>query len=83
MAYIIGDYNIDLLKCVTNSLTLDFLNNLYSSYFFPIITEPTTVTDKSSTLIDNILINSGDKVFSSGTLCVDISSISLTFNSPL
>lgn len=73
MAYILGDYNIDLLKCVTNSLTLDFLNNLYSNYFFPIITEPTRVTDKSATLIDNILTNSGDKVFSSGTLCVDIS----------
>ena len=73
MAYILGDYNLDLFKSKTHSPTLDFLNNLYSNYFYPIITVPTRVTEKSATLIDNILTNSGDKVLSSGTLCVDIS----------
>lgn len=73
MCYILGDYNINLFKSETHSSTQDFLNNLYSNYFYPIIHKPTRVTDRSATLIDNILTNSLNKVLQSGILYSDIS----------
>ena len=66
MCYILGDYNINLFKSETHSPTQDFLNNLYSNYFYPIIHKPTRVTDRSATLIDNIITNSLNKVLQSG-----------------
>lgn len=41
-----------------DTLTDDFLNTLYSSYFFPVIHKSTRVKENSATLIDNILTNS-------------------------
>ena len=73
MCYILGDYNINLFKSETHSPTQDFLNNLYSNYFYPIIHKPTRVTDRSATLIDNILTNSLNKVLQSGIFYSDIS----------
>lgn len=55
MCYILGDYNINLFKSETHSPTQDFLNVLYSNYFYPIIHKPTRVAARSATLIDNIL----------------------------
>lgn len=53
--YILGDFNLNLLNYDTDTLTGDFLNVLYSSYFFPLIHKATRVKEKSATLIDNIL----------------------------
>ncbi len=55
-----------------HSPTQDFLNTLYSNYFYPIIHKPTRVTDRSATLIDNILSNCLNKEMHSGILYSDI-----------
>jgi len=51
-----GDSNLDLLKCNKHSPTGDFLNNMLSHSLFPTIRHPTRISDKSSTLLDNIIL---------------------------
>ena len=52
-----GDYNINLLKVESHSLTADFNDLMYSYGLIPLITRPTRVTENSATLIDNIFTN--------------------------
>ena len=49
-----GDMNIDLLKFEIHRRTDDYLNNLFSHRFLPVISKPTRVTNTSATLIDHI-----------------------------
>lgn len=71
--FILGDYNIDLFKNSLGTPTGEFLNTLYSNYFFPLIYESTRVTENSETLIDNILTNSTSLGIKSGVLHSDLS----------
>ena len=70
-SYLLGDYNIDLLKY--NNHSESFLNQLLSYGFFPKIDRPTRITDSTETLIDNILTNVHQKNVSSGIWTVAIS----------
>ena len=54
---IMGDMNINLLKYDTHSKTNDYLNNLFSHGFLPLITKPTRVTPVTASLIDHIYTN--------------------------
>ena len=54
--YLLGDFNIDLLKYNKNQKTQKFLNLLLSNGFYPRIDKPTRITDSTATLIDNILL---------------------------
>ena len=56
-AYLLGDYNINLLNTDKHAASQDFVDILFSHSFFPTITKPTRVTDKSATVIDNIFYN--------------------------
>ena len=49
---LMGDFNIDLLKCDTNNDSILFHNNLSSNSFTPYVLQPTRLRSKS--LIDNI-----------------------------
>lgn len=69
---LLGDYNINLIKSELPT-SADFLNVLSSTYFYPLIQRPTRITSTSSTLIDNILINSLEFDITSGILLTDIS----------
>ena len=70
--YLLGDYNIDLLKCnTTHSQT--FLNQFLSYGFFPAIDRPTRITDTTATLIDNIYTNVHHKNIKSCIWLADIS----------
>ena len=71
--YIMGDFNIDLLKCETSQLSQDFLLSLRSCYLIPTVDKPTRVYRTSATLIDNIFINNPDKLLASGNIISDIS----------
>lgn len=72
--YLLGDYNLDLLKTESNHLIGQFLDTLYSSYFTPLISKPTRITTFSSSLIDNIFTNVTESENSiSGLLYSDIS----------
>ena len=51
---IIGNFNIDLLKCETSQISHDFLMSLQSHYFIPTVHESIRVHRNSAMLIDNI-----------------------------
>ena len=70
--YILGDFNIDLLKYSEHLLTEEYLNMLYSNNLLPLITKPTRLTHHTSTLIDHIYPNSNLRV-DAGVVLVDIS----------
>ena len=82
---VIGDINIDLLKCTTSTATSSYINNIISSGFIPLSVLPTRVTEKSITIIDHIYLfegNKGNSVLencSTGTLVSDISDHFPTF----
>ena len=63
-----GDFNIDLLKCETSQISQDFLLSLLSCYLIPTVDKPTRVHRTSATLIDNIFVNSPNKLLSVETL---------------
>ena len=73
LCLLLGDWNVNLLKCTSHSASADFLNTLYSFNFFPSITMPTRIKPPSATLIDNIIFNSLDYEITSGILLCDIS----------
>ena len=64
ITYLLGDFNIDLLKIETDLKICNFYNILTSNLFVPHITLPTRITSHSKTLIDNIFSN--DPNFSQG-----------------
>ena len=56
--YLVGDFNIDLLKIDENSKSSSFFDTMTSNLFIPHIIHPTRVTPTSKTLIDHIWSNS-------------------------
>ena len=68
---LMGDFNVDLLKCNDNNSAGDFFN-MFSSYFFsPFVLQPTRL--RSKTLIDNIFFNSLEYHSFSGNLLYELS----------
>jgi hypothetical protein len=72
ISYLLGDYNIDLLKESSDRQTSDFINIIYSSSFYPTVNKPTRITRTSATIIDNIITNSTAN-HQSGIFIADIS----------
>ena len=56
--FLLGDFNIDLMKNDIDMSTSTFLDLLTSNQFVPHIIHPTRITSNSKTLIDNIFSNS-------------------------
>jgi len=73
LVYVLGDFNIDLLKFETCKKNHDFLTTLQSYYFSPCIDKPTRVYGNSATLIDNIFTNCAENISISGNIVSDIS----------
>jgi len=55
--YLIGDFNIDLLKYHKCNFSNQFFNQLSSSGYMPLIIKPTRITRSTATLIDYIFTN--------------------------
>ena len=70
---LMGDYNINLLNYENSAETSQFLDSMCSYSLFPSITQPTRVTHKSKTLIDNIFVNFHSPDTVSGNITVSIS----------
>ena len=68
-----GDFNPSLLKDAKSPGVSKFLENLLSHNFMPQITLPTRITEKTATLIDNILINNNVLNCISGNTTTSIS----------
>jgi len=73
VCYICGDFNLNLMNYASHACTNEFLNNMVSSGFRPLITSPTRLTGHSSTLIDNIFSNALTYNENSGILYADVS----------
>ena len=75
--FIMGDFNIDLLKYNHNRQVNTFVNLMYSYSFSPCIDRPTGVcSTKNGTtisLIDNIFTNDIEHKITSGNLVTDLS----------
>ena len=57
LCYIMGDFNLDLLRYNDNVPTQEIIDRLFSYSFYPIISNPTCITSHTATLIDNIFTN--------------------------
>ena len=55
--YLMGDFNIDLLKYQQHNDTNNFLDTMFSHSFLPAINRPTRITSHTATSIDNIFSN--------------------------
>ena len=73
MLYLMGDFNLCLLKTESSSYSQDFLLALQSFYLLPTIDKPTRVRNNSASLIDNIFVNNPDQVLISGKIITDVS----------
>ena len=71
--FLLGDFNIDLLKYDSHTSTNEFLDSLSSNMVLPYILHPTRVTGHSKTLIDNIFSNHISKETICGNLTSTIS----------
>ena len=71
--FLMGDFNIDLIKANSDSSIAEYLNTIASNNFLPFISLPTRITNHSRTLIDNIFSNSISKDIFSGNLTIRIS----------
>ena len=77
--YLLGDLNCDLGSpdLESNSRSLIGITELYGLH--QLISEPTRITETSSTMIDHIFTNTPDKIVCSGVSHVDISDHSLIY----
>ena len=71
--YLCGDFNIDLLLIENNSKYQQFYDMLCSYGFLPKITQPTRVTEYTSSLIDNIFSNNIIDDTKSGNILLTLS----------
>ena len=71
--FLMGDFNIDLLKHNKGDVSSSFLSTLAEGGFLPSISIPTRITTKSKTLIDNIFFNNFSNDFTSGNFTTSIS----------
>ena len=69
--YLLGDFNIDLLKDETHRPTSDFLDLIYSYHLIPTIFKPTRITEISATVIDNIMTTFNENI-KTGIIVTDI-----------
>ena len=73
IAYLLGDFNLNLLDCDTSCNIKSYCNTAFSHNFIPIINKPMHVTNHNATIIDHILTNSFDRKIDKVILKVDIS----------
>ena len=71
--YLMGDINFDLLNYETDTGTAGFVNSIVQFGFLPLIHQPTRITGRSATIIDNIFANNFEHEFISGNLLLKIS----------
>jgi hypothetical protein len=75
ICYLMGDFNIDLLKSESCDYSNKFIEQLFTSSFLPLINKPTRITNHTATLIDNIFTNNLENIENSknGIIFTDIS----------
>ena len=77
---ITGDFNFDMIKYNTHKPTSDFYDLLSSFSYKPLILDPSRITYKSNTLIDNIFVNDIGCISEGGNITSSISDHYLQFS---
>ena len=77
---ITGDFNYDLIKYESHKQTNEFYDLISSYSYRPLILQPSRVTYKSNTLIDNIFVNDLGCISEGGNLTASISDHFLQFS---
>ena len=72
-AFLLADFNVNLLSYNEHNQTSEFLDSLASNSFIPLILPQTRITSPSNTLLDNIFSNVIDPDIISGDLTSTIS----------
>jgi len=80
VAALLGDFNVNLLDYSKHTSTSEYYDNISSSGFRPLILQPTRVTSRSSTLIDNIFINDLTCFSNGGNIVTSISDHYMQFS---
>ena len=70
---LLGDFNVDLLKFDSHSGTREYYDLLSANGFRPLIYQPSRVSARSATLIDNIFINDIETFSNGGNITTSIS----------
>ena len=71
--YICGDLNIDLLNYNVNNNFKKSVDQIFSMSLFPLINQPTCITNQCHSIIDNIYTNSINEDIISYVIIADIS----------
>ena len=71
--YLMGDFNIDLLKFGTHKKNNDFIDSIVTQGLLPHISRPTRIGNNSAMLIDHIYSNDCTRRTESGIILTDIS----------
>ena len=78
--FLMGEFNINLLNIDTKPGVPNFYNHMSSYFFTPYILQPTRITDKFKTLINNIFLKSLQCNACSGNITSQISDHLLQFH---
>ena len=73
LGFLMGDFNINMLKNSTDNSSTEFQQAMNSYSFFHLINKPTRITNQSSSLIDNIFVNNFNNVVMPGIFICDVS----------
>ena len=73
LTYIVGDFNLDLLKFDSDNNCQKLINLTASLGMAELVSRPTRITDHSATLIDHAYTNSIDNTLSCNIVTLDIS----------
>ena len=75
LCYLMGDFNLDLFKSESCDYANHFVEQLFTSSFFPLINKATRITHHTATHIDNIFTNNLEQLSDSwnGIIFSDIS----------
>jgi hypothetical protein len=71
--YLLGDFNIDVLKYKSCNFANTFIDLLFSNGLLQLVTKPTRCTNTSATLLDHVITNSQANNFASYVLISFIS----------
>ena len=71
-AYLMGDYNINLLNYDSHQKTNDFIDSVIAQGYIPHITKPTRITHVSATVIDHLYCNHTHPNYESGIIITDV-----------
>ena len=71
--YVMGDFNIDLLRTGMHGPTSGYMEGFNSVGFYPLVAIPTRLTSDTATLIDNVWTNNLRDRIVSGAVTVRVS----------